>query len=88
MSHITWKALSLANLPTSNPAPQFRFGQDSSAMPKFLAVLRGPARMLGNAMLPMVLKGFRMHRAKLKPQTNQLKHLSNVFNPVHGISGA
>ena len=34
------------------------------------------------------LKGFRMHRAKLKPQTNQRKYLSNVFNTVHGNSGS
>ena len=48
-------------------------------MPKFLAVLRVPARMLGNAMFSMGLKDFHMHCAELKPQTNQRKYLPQIF---------
>ena len=48
--HIAWRGISFADLCAANPKIELPFGHRLSATPRFLAVLRVPARVLGNAM--------------------------------------
>ena len=86
-AHIAWRGISFDEACCSNPVLQFLLLGVSARCPSSLlrfAFLRGCLEML---CFPMVLKGFRMHCAELKPQTNQRKCSPEAFHLVPGSPG-
>ena len=83
--NIACRGISFEDLCAANPRTELSFGHRLSAMPKFLAMLRVPARVLGNAMFSNGFEWF-SYALRGSPTTNKLTKASspNISSLLQG----